>query len=47
MLDGDKLFRELANDPTLRGIPIIYITKIAISLIKILNDGQCFLELED
>lgn len=44
MLDGNKLFKWITNDPELKNVPIIYITLVAKSIIKALNSGECYVE---
>ena len=44
MLDSDKLYKKLANDPELRKIPLIYIVQVATKVIELI--GEC-LEVND
>lgn len=44
MLDGGLLFKFITNDPELRGIPLIYVIKIAKSVIEAINSGECYVD---
>ena len=41
-MDTDKLYQELLNDKDIDDIPIIFVMRVACSIIKILNEGKCF-----
>ena len=41
MLDTDKLFKRLINDPDLYEIPFKYIVAVCMSVLRAINDGEC------
>ncbi len=45
-MDTDKLYQELLNDTEIEDIPIIFVVRVAYSVLKIINEGNCFYETE-
>lgn len=41
MLDTNKLFKIITNDPELGNVPIFHIMLVATSVIKAINSGEC------
>lgn len=42
MLDSEKLYKSLIESPELKGIPTIYIVRVSVTLLKIIEKGKVF-----
>lgn len=45
--EAEKIFKELSNDSELKGIPIVFLSRIAIKVINILIRDGYFLSKEE
>ena len=42
-MDMKKLYTKLKEDPSIKDIPAIYVLRVAVAIIQIINSGECFL----
>ena len=41
-MDMEKLCDELIKDETLNDIPLLYVLRVALSVLSLINSGKCF-----
>lgn len=41
-MDMDKFIEKLFSREELKNIPVIYLCQVAISILEIINEGECF-----
>lgn len=41
-MDMKKLYTKLKEDPSIKDIPAIYVLRVAVAIIQIINSGECF-----
>lgn len=41
-MDMKKLYTKLKDEPSIKDIPAIYVLRVAIAIIQIINSGECF-----
>ena len=46
-MDMDKFFELLANDESIKDVPLIYVMQVALAVFEIINSGECAYKLED
>lgn len=45
-MNTEKLYCELLDDKEIKDIPVIFIIRVACSVLKIIDEGKCFNETE-
>lgn len=45
-MDMEKLYDKLMSSEDIKDIPFIYIFRVAVCVIKIINSGECFQNIE-
>lgn len=47
MLDNKKLTEKLMKDESIKDIPAIYVLRVAVAVLEIIDSGECFFDREE